>query len=104
MSDATSERRTVTSPSRGLRLCLTIAALFRVATVYTLTAPIQVSTGSGKRFDCGTAINGPASTFAQGLCGEANHGAAVKAIALAVAALVIILGGLLTFGFDRREQ
>lgn len=104
MSEPELERRTTAMPSRGARLCLLIAGLFVVAAVYSLLAPIQVSAANGRQFDCGTAVNGPQSSFAQGICGSANDLNTARATALGVGALVIAVGGFLVFGFDRREQ
>jgi hypothetical protein len=104
MSESDLESRIVARPSTGARLCLLVAALFIVAAAYALLAPIQVSASNGHQFDCGTAMNGPKSSFAQGICGSANDLSSARATALGVAALVTAVGGLLVFGFDRSEQ
>jgi nicotinamide riboside transporter PnuC len=98
------ESRTVASPTTGSRLCLLVAALTLLLAVYWLVAPITIHTTTGRLFDCGNAITGPKSDFARGLCGQAPRGERAKAIAAAVVALGIAVGGLAMFGFTRRQQ
>jgi hypothetical protein len=85
-------------------VCLLVAALFVVLAGYFVMAPVQVQAGTGKTFDCGTAINGPKTEFARGLCGAAGDVNVGRAVASGVAALVVAVGGLVAFGFDRRED
>jgi len=104
MTDTARDRRVKSVPSTGARLCLLIAALFVVAAVYYVLAPVQVAAANGRDFDCGTVINGPKSGFAKGVCGAANDANASKATALGVSALIIAVGGFLVFGLERREE
>ncbi|HEY3013961.1 MAG TPA: hypothetical protein VGJ41_02565 [Nocardioides sp.] len=104
MPEATPERRVRNVPSTGARLCLMIAALFVVAAVYFLLVPVQVTATAGKTFDCGNAMNGPKSSFAQGICGKSNKVNGYKAAATGVGALVTAVGGFLVFGMNRREE
>lgn len=98
------ERRTTSVPTVGLRACLVVAVLLLVWVVYFLLTPIHVNTPNGRAFDCGTVVNGPETSFARGLCGSAPDVARDKAIALGVSALVVAVGGFLTFGMTRKES
>jgi len=104
MTDATPERRVRSVPSTGARLCLMIAALFVVAAVYFLLAPVQVAAANGKTFDCGDAMNGPKSSFAKGVCGSTNKVAGYKATAFGAGGIIVAVGGFLVFGMTRREE
>jgi len=104
MTEATPERRVRSVPSTGARLCLMIATLFVVAAVYFLLTPVQIGAANGKTFDCGDAMNGPKSNFAQGVCGNSNKVAGYKATAWGAGALIVAVGGFLVFGMQRREE
>lgn len=96
--------REVSVPALGTRVCLLVAGLFVVLAVYLLLAPLQVVTAQGNRFDCGSAINGPDTKFASGICGSTNSIRTAQATAAGVAALVLAGGGFLAFGTVRRTQ
>jgi hypothetical protein len=98
------ERRTTSVPTIGLRVSLTAAVLLVVWTVYFLLSPVHVTTPNGRPFDCGSVVSGPKSSFARGVCGSAPDGARDKAIALGVSALVVAVGGFLTFGMRTSES
>lgn len=104
MSESAEARRTVASPTTGARVCLMVAVLLILWAVYFMIAPIQVIAANGRQFDCGTAVAGPTSKFATGICGSANSGNSKKALLLGAGAIVVGVGGFLTFGVDRREQ
>lgn len=98
------ETRIKSSPSLGAKISLLIAALFVVAAVYHMVVPLQIIANNGGNFDCRSAIQGPRTTLAKSTCSDVYTIATTKSIALGAAALVMVIGGFLTFGLDRREQ
>jgi len=104
VEDEAVENREMLSPSVGAKLCLMVAALFAVAGGYFLLSPVQVTTATGQAFGCGSALDGPKTQFAVGICGSANEAARDRAIAAGVSAVVVGIGGLLVFAPSRRTQ
>lgn len=104
MEEEAPETRETLSPSVGAKLCLMVAVLFAIAAGYFLLSPVQVTTSSGQAFGCGTALDGPKTQFAVGICGSANTAAKDKAIAIGLGAAVVGVGGLLVFGPSRRTH
>jgi len=98
------EVETMSVPSTGARLCLLIAVLLGVWTVYLMTAPIEVQGNKLQRFDCGSVLQGPKSNFARGICGKVDDEQKAKATAAGVATVVVAVGGFLVFGLTTRPR
>lgn len=98
------EHSTMSVPSTGARLCLLIAALMAIFTVYLLTSPVLVNTKKVAGFDCGTVLQGPKTNFARGICGKANAIKKDQAVAMGVGALTTAVGGFLVFGMSTRQR
>jgi hypothetical protein len=105
-SDYGSDSRTrlVRVPTLGSKLSVLVALLLLVMAVYFLLSPAQVRAKGGRAFDCGTAISGPATSFAEGICGSANEARRAKAYAGGAAALLVGVGGVVCFGFQSRRD
>jgi hypothetical protein len=105
-SDLQSESptRLVRVPTLGSKLSVLAALLLLVLAVYFLLSPAQVQARGGRNFDCGSAISGPATAFAEGICGSANDVQRAKAYASGAAALLVGVGGVVCFGFQSRRE
>ena len=101
-SDSTT--RLVRVPTLGSKLSVLAALLLLVLAVYFLLSPAQVRAKGGRAFDCGTAVSGPATSFAEGICGGANEARRAKAYAGGAAALLVGVGGVVCFGFQSRRE
>jgi hypothetical protein len=101
-SDTTT--RFVRVPTLGSKLSVLVALLLLVLAVYFLLSPAQVRAKGGRTFDCGTAVSGPATSFAEGICGSANEARRAKAYAGGAAALLVGVGGVVCFGFQSRRE
>jgi hypothetical protein len=105
-SDLRSDSRTrlVRVPTLGSKLSVLVALLLLVLAVYFLLSPAQVRAKGGRTFDCGSAVSGPATSFAEGICGSANEARRAKAYASGAAALLVGVGGVVCFGFKSRRE
>ena len=82
----------------GTRICLLLAALTLLFTVYLLVSPLERATSQGPPFDCGTAAAPASGTFARAVCGDINLRRQLQSGAFGVAAIVLAGGGWLAFG------
>jgi hypothetical protein len=105
-SDPPSDSRTrlVRVPTLGSKLSVLAALLLLVLAVYFLLSPAQVRARGGRAFDCGTAVSGPDTAFAEGICGSANDARRAMAYASGAAALLVGVGGVVCFGFQSRRE
>jgi hypothetical protein len=103
-SHSDSTTRLVRVPTLGSKLSILAALLLLVLAVYFLLSPAQVRARGGRAFDCGTAVSGPATSFAEGICGGANEARRAKAYAGGAAALLVGVGGVVCFGFQSRRE
>jgi hypothetical protein len=99
-----SQTRLVRVPTLGSKLSVLAALLLLVVAVYFLLSPAQVRAKGGPTFDCGTAVSGPTTLFAKGICGSANDARRAKAYAGGAAALLVGVGGVVCFGFQSRRE
>ncbi len=98
------EQSTMSVPSTGARVCLLIAVLLGIWTVYLLTTPIIVQGNKLQRFDCGSVLSGPKTNFARGICGKSGDVQKSKATAAGVATVTTAVGGFLVFGMTTRPR
>jgi hypothetical protein len=96
--------RLVRVPTLGSKLSVLAALLILVLAVYFLLSPAQVHAKGGRAFDCGTAVSGPDTSFAEGICGSANEARRAMAYASGAAALLVGVGGVVCFGFQSRRE
>lgn len=82
----------------GVRTCLLLAALLLVAGGYLLLAPLERVSSAGVPFDCGTALVPAGGDFARSVCGDLNHRRQLQTGAVGIAAVVLIVGGVLAYG------
>jgi hypothetical protein len=104
MSSPEVETRVVTTLSRAARTSVVGALLLVVAAVYLLLVPIEESTPTGAPFRCGTAAAPAAGAFAASICSGLVRRHQLQAGALAVSALIVIVGGIWAGGTTRRTQ
>jgi hypothetical protein len=87
--------------STGAKVALILSLLLLVLGLYFLFVPLQVSSAQGIPFKCSNALFPPADQFAQNSCGSINTVYQVRAGAALVSAIVVGVGGVLTFGARR---
>ncbi|HTY73694.1 MAG TPA: hypothetical protein VMI11_14945 [Actinomycetes bacterium] len=104
MSTSEVETRTVTTLSRGARGSVVVALLLLLAAGFVLVVPIERPTLSGAPFRCGTAAQPAAGSFAASVCSGLVRQRQLQAAGLGLAALVVVAGGLWTFGTTRRTE
>ena len=95
--------RTVTSLTRGSKLAVLLALLLLIWTLFLLLSPIFRTDGNKSAVDCGTLVNPPTTKFVEGLCGTTNDQRLAQTVAVGAAALLVGIGGVMTFGVTRRE-
>jgi hypothetical protein len=88
----------------GAKLSVLAALLLLVFMVFLMLSPVIRPDGSNKVIDCGTLVNPPPTDFIRGLCGQANDMRLAQTLAIGASALLIGVGGVLTFGASRRED
>lgn len=99
------QTRTVVTFTLGTKICLLIALLFVVASVYFYFVPItSVRTATGAVFGCGSAASPSTGNFADGTCSRIAESYKYRALAWLAGALVMAVVGLLFFGVDRRTE
>jgi hypothetical protein len=96
--------REVVSLTRGARACVLVAALLLLAAVFLLFAPIEKNTSTGQAFGCGSALNPAQGAFPEAVCGKRAQTVRLRAGTLTASALIVGLGGVWTFGVNRRTQ
>jgi hypothetical protein len=95
------EIRTVLALSVGARVCLIVGGLFLVWAAYLFWGPIGHDVAGGFPARCGSAAQPPVDTLGKAVCGSINDIRRAESLAAAAAALVVVLGGMLGFGFTR---
>lgn len=99
------QTRTVVTFTLGTKICLLIALLFVIASVYFYFVPItSVRTATGAVFGCGSAASPSTGNFADGTCSRIAESYKYRALAWLAGALVMAVVGLLFFGVDRRTE
>lgn len=96
--------RTVLTLPVGARLGAVIALLLLVGAGYLLWSPIQLYPANGFPIMCGTAVNPPGNELGAAACGDVNKIRQWQAGGLAIAAAVVALGSVYTFGVRRRKE
>jgi hypothetical protein len=98
------ERRAVVAMTTGAKLSVLAALLLVVFMAFLMLSPISRADTSAKTVDCGTVLNPPPTDFVRGLCGQANDMRLAQTVAVGAAALIVGVGGIMTFGTTRREN
>lgn len=96
--------RIVLSLSRGLKVSLTVAALLLAAATFSLFTGLQIPGQDNFPFLCGSALNPPTEAFPKSACGYLNRNQQLKVGWLAASALIVAVGGALSFGVNRRTE
>lgn len=98
------EKRAVVAMTTGAKLSVLVALLLVVFMAFLMLSPISRSDPTSKAVDCGSVLNPPPTDFVRGLCGQANDMRLAQTVAVGAAALIIGVGGIMTFGTARREN
>ncbi len=98
------ERRAVVAMTTGAKLSVLVALLLVVFMAFLMLSPISRSDPTSKAVDCGTVLNPPPTDFVRGLCGQANDMRLAQTVGVGAAALIVGIGGIMTFGTTRRED
>ncbi len=98
------DRRAVIAMTTGAKLAVLGALLLVVFMAFLMLSPISRTDSSSKTVDCGTVLNPPPTDFVRGLCGQANDMRLAQTVAVGAAALLVGVGGIMTFGTTRREH
>jgi hypothetical protein len=98
---ASTAARTVFSLSTGSRICLIVGALLLVFAGYLFWAPLGHSVGTGFPARCGSAAHPPHDTLAKAVCGSVNDERRAQSLSMLVAAVIVVVGGVLAFGATR---
>lgn len=93
--------RTVFSLSLGSRICLLLGALLVLFAAYLFWSPIGDSVPGSFPAKCGSAADPPDDSLGKAVCGSANEQRQSQSLAVLGAAVVVIVGGLLSFGVTR---
>jgi len=93
------EARTVLALSVGARVCLIVGGVLLVWAAYLFWGPISHDVTGGFPARCGSAAQPPVDTLGKAVCGSINDIRRSESLAAAGAALVVIVGGMLAFGF-----
>ncbi|TPG17844.1 hypothetical protein EAH86_05250 [Pedococcus bigeumensis] len=92
------------SLSRGLKVCLTLAALLFAAAAFSLFVGLQKPGQEGFPFLCGSALHPPTDDFPKSVCGYLNRNQQLKVGWLASSGLIVAVGGFASFGVSRRTE
>lgn len=90
-------------PRPGSRVALVVAASLLVLAAYFMLAPVFMETSNGW-FPCGSALSGPEDEFTANTCRNATDAHLAKALAAVALAVVVGVGGLVSFGGDRTTE
>lgn len=104
MTDHEDGTRTVLTLPVGARVGAVLALLLLVGAGYLLWSPIQLYPSEGFPIMCGTAANPPSDELGSAACGEVNRIRQWQVASLAVAALIVAVGSVYTFGVGRRSE
>ncbi|MFN8195052.1 MAG: hypothetical protein U0R80_12305 [Nocardioidaceae bacterium] len=102
--ESASQRRVVAKMSTGGKLSVVAALLLLVFMVFLMLSPVSRTDASNKAVDCGTVVSPPPTDFVRGLCGQANDMRLAQTIAVGAAAVIVGVGGVMTFGIGRRDN
>ncbi len=95
---ARTEPRAVLSLSLGARISLVVAVLLLIVAAYLFWGPITHDVPNGFPAKCGSAAKPPHDTLGKAVCGSANDIRLAQSLAVLAAAVVVAVGGLLSFG------
>lgn len=95
------EGRRVWSISMGARICLIISALLLLWAAYLFWGPLGSPVSGGFPADCGSAAKPPKDSLGKAVCGTLNDERASQALTALGAAVIVAVGGMLSFGVDR---
>jgi hypothetical protein len=87
----------------GARLCVVVAALLVVAAVVVAFRPLEQPTAAGPPFRCGTALHPTSGALARSVCEGTVAAQQQLAAGFGAAALVVLVGGVWSFGGARRR-
>ena len=95
--------RTVTVLSLGSRLSIVVGLLLLVLAGYFFYVPIQFDTQAGP-FKCGSAARPPTDDFGKNTCAYRPMIMRYRALSVGLAAVIVIVGGVASFGAIRRRE
>ncbi len=98
------DERVVRIPRLGTKICMMAGALLLVVALYFALVPLRVEVSTGGTWDCGNSFSQPSKENGGGFCGKTNDIYLLRAGAFAVGALIVGIGGFLTFGADTRVE
>jgi hypothetical protein len=104
MEQPSSDVRSVIVISVGARICIMLALLLVVLAAYLFWSPLEKPTKEGIPFGCSTAANPPTEQFPRTVCGQTNKRRQLQAASVLIAAVIVGVGGVLTFGASRRLE
>ena len=104
MDDSPAETRTIVALPRGARLGMVLSVLLLVLAGYLFWSPIQLAPTAGFPVMCGSAAAPPTDDLGKAACGDVNLIRLWQAGAVALAALVVAVGSVYTFGVVRRRE
>jgi hypothetical protein len=104
MEGAPTRSRRVLMVSTGARVCIMLGLLLVVVAAYLFWSPLEKPTKEGIPFGCSSAANSPSDPFQRKVCGKLNERRQMQAGGFLLAAVIVGVGGVLTFGSSRTVE